>query len=326
MIILFDTNLTLKFINMQHSIKTLLAVLAIAVASTFTSCYSPIEEDAPEEPSSTTRSEVLIRHNVFNVSQSSYDDTRAALTDESAANLKAITVNIYDDQEEVAFSETQFRKDYASNPEEFGVIKTTLPEGIYSLVSVGYNSESTAATFVDSKHVTLPNKGLMDTWSAVENNISVSTAGSVSRDANLTLAVSRLELTSTDLPTSDASFVRLHLSAGSGVDFDPNSQNSINISSGGGMDITCTIANFINSEGKFHFERSFFIPTSPANITVSFEIRGPGENNVLRSFTIGSYEFKRGYVNHFSGPIFSAAGTFSFTATTDWTDNPVVNF
>ena len=323
MIILFDTNLTLKFINMQHSIKTLLAVLAIAVASTFTSCYSPIEEDAPEEPSSTTRSEVLIRHNVFDFQQGNYDATRAALSDASSAKILAISTYIYGDENTVAYSETQYRKDYTSNPEEFGVVKTALPAGTYSLVSVGYECDTAAAKFTSPEVVQLPTP-LIDAWSATES-FTLDEAGSKDVALDLKLAVTHAVITSTDFPTADATYVRIKFSKGHGRKFNPYTQASINTRSDGSFTATCTIANSLNSDGKFVFDRSFFIPTTPTDITVSYDILDANEA-VLRSYTIGEYPFKRSGINRFTGPVFEATGAFTFTATTNWEEYKDINF
>ena len=305
---------------MQHSIKTLLAVLAIAVASTFTSCYSPIEEDAPEEPSSTTRSEVLIRHNVFDFQQGNYDATRAALTDASSAKILAISTYIYDDESTVAYSETQYRKDYTSNPEEFGVVKTALPAGTYSLVSVGYESESTPATFTSPEVVQLP-APFIDAWSATES-FTLDEAGSKDVALDLKLAVTHVVITSTDYPTADAKYVVIHFSEGSAVKFNPYTHAA---GSSGEINAGCPLSKFLNSDGKFVFEGSFFIPTTPTDITVSYDILDANQA-VLRSYTIGEYPFKRSGINRFTGPVFEATGAFTFTATTNWEEYKDINF
>ena len=293
--------------------NTLLAVFAIAVASTFTSCFSPEEE--AEETSSATRSEVIISHNVFDFSQGNYEPTRADLTDESSDNIKAITTYIYGDNNEVAFSQTQFRKDFSSNPEDFGVFSTRLLAGNYQLVSVGYNSESSAATFVNPEKVTLP-APLMDTWS-VSQDFTVESAGSVNLHPDLKLAVAKIVLTSTDLPTADAVYVEICLPNCDGRVFNPISQAAINTEQDGNMHIQCTVANFLNTEGKFHFERSFFLPTTPVELAVTIKILD-SKFSVLRTYTIGTFPFKRGGINRFTGPVFKATGNFTFTATTNW--------
>lgn len=293
--------------------NTLLAVLAIAVASTFTSCFSPEEE--AKETSSATRSEVIISHNVFDFSQGNYEPTRADLTDESSDNIKAITTYIYGDNNEVAFSQTQFRKDFSSNPEDFGVFSTRLLAGNYQLVSVGYNSESSAATFVNPEKVTLP-APLMDTWS-VSQDFTVESAGSVNLHPDLKLAVAKIVLTSTDLPTEDAAYVEICLPNCDGLHFNPISQAAINTEQDGNMHIQCTVSNFLNTEGKFHFERSFFLPTTPVELVVTIKILD-SKFSVLRTYTIGTFPFKRGGINRFTGPVFKATGNFTFTATTNW--------
>ncbi len=302
--------------------NTLLAVLAIAVASTFTSCFSPEEE--AEETSSATRSEVIISHNVFDFSQGNYEPTRADLTDESSDNIKAITTYIYDGDYNVAFSQTQFRKDFSSNPGDFGVFSTRLLAGNYRLVSVGYNSESSAATFVSQDEVILP-APLIDTWS-VSQDFTVASAGSKNLNLDLKLAVARIALTSTDLPTEDAAYVEICLPNCDGQHFNPISQAAINTATDGNMHIQCTVANFLNTEGKFHFERSFFLPSTPVEMAVTFNILD-SQRSVIRSYTLdGTYSFRRGYTNRFTGPVFSGYGNVSFTATTNWQEGVYVEF
>jgi hypothetical protein len=309
---------------MNKEFKTLFAVLfAVIISVVFTSCYGPLSGEDAEEPESATRGEVIIRHQAFNFSQTDYD-TRAALSDESNAKLNAITISIYDASEKNVLTETQFRKDFTSNPEDFGVFKVKLSAGTYSLLSVGYDSESSAATFNNSEKVTLP-APFIDTWSVAVPSFEVKSAGSIKLvDADLKLAVTHVEFTSTDLPTEDAAFVRLNFSAGNGQIFDPNTQNAIAITSDK-LQVACTIANFVTAEGKFHFDKSFFIPASPTNVTLSFDILNASQK-ILRSYEIGTFEFKRGYINHFTGPVFTAAGDFAFTATTNWEDNENVEF
>ncbi len=302
--------------------KALLAVLAIAVASTLTSCYSA-EEDVPEEPSPTL-CEVTLRHNAFNFYQEDYGgETRAALTDESAAKLKALTVCIYENENTLVFNETQYRKDFTSNPGAFGIFTTDLPEGNYTLVSVGYESEDTPITLNSPSHVILP-KPFIDAWSATEA-ITASTAGSVNKNLDLVLAVTHIVLTSTDLPTEDAAYVRIHLSAGSGKEFDPYTRNSINTTTNGDIKIDCPVSILTNDDGYFVFDKSFLIPTTPTDINVSFDILD-SNSTVLRSYDLGSFSFKRGGINRFTGPIFSAVGNFSFTATTNWVENESKEF
>ena len=309
---------------MKQIQNKLYAVLfTVTISCIFTSCFSPISGDDIEETEAATRSEVIIRHQAFNFYQDDYG-TRAALSDESNANINAITTYIYDGDNEEAFSETQFRKDFTSNPEDFGVFSTKLPAGNYRLVSVGYNSESSSASFVAQDVVNLP-APLIDAWS-VSQEFTVASAGSVNLQPDLKLAVARIALTSTDLPTEDAVYVEICLPNCDGQKFNPITQAAINTATDGNMHIQCTVANFLNSEGKFQFERSFFLPSTPVEMAVTFKILD-SNRTAIRSYTLnGPYSFKRGGINRFAGPVFSAVGDFAFTATTNWEENENVSF
>ena len=262
--------------------------------------------------------QVSVHVSNFSVNTEDFPSTRAMQDVSDYANVKAITLALYDAIGNQAFKSTQIKADLPQGT-TFGDFSCTLPLGTYSVVALGYYyldgdnfslTSPTQASYSDRPRETF----------AACGNIVIDDAHGYELELELDRIVAQLTVNSTDGRPADITQIRTTYSAGSksfnpstGLATDNNGFSLINNpSTAAGATIKVTSFTFLTSDEQ------------TMNITLETI---DSDGNVVSSRTIQDVPFKRNRKTILTGPLYSApVSTSSFQLETAWLDDVTVQF
>ena len=262
--------------------------------------------------------QVSVHVSNFSVNTEDFPSTRAMQDVSDYANVKAITLALYDAIGNQAFKSTQIKADLPQGT-TFGDFSCTLPLGTYSVVALGYYyldgdnfslTSPTQASYSDRPRETF----------AACGNIVVNDAHGYELELELDRIVAMLTVISTDGRPADITQIRTTYSAGS---------KSFNPSTGLATDSNgfSLINNPSTVVGDTIMISSFTFLTSqeqPMDITLETI---DTEGNTVSTYTIPDVPLQQNHKTILRGPLFSApVSTPSFQLDAEWLNTIRVNF
>ena len=282
------------------------------------SCSS--ESDVTVSTPESGKALVNVRVDNFTIELEEFASTRGATRATSPladySNVKAITLAFYDGTEEV-YKATQLRAD-ATTYTTFGEFSTPLSIGSYTMVVLGYGSESEISLTSPTAAAYTSDKG-RETFVATQT-VNVTSTADLNLTAELSRVVTRLKLQSTDNMPTNVAKVNIQVSAG-GISFNPTT-GLATVNTGFTNEITAT-SGFGQSAS---FNTYFFLASDEQTVNVTITVLDASDN-VLFNKTLTSVPMKRNRCTIVTGKLFSSSATASaFTITADWLTDHVVEF
>lgn len=282
----------------------------------FTSCTSSNEPLVPQPVDATGTSKVTVRVSDFSVSMEEFA-TKSATPVVGYNGVKAITLAFYGSENYEQYKTTQLRAD-GSTYDTFGEFSCSLPIGTYTMVVMGYGSES-AITLTSPVSASYGEGKVRETFCMTQ---TVTVTGTTPLDLSVALnrQVSKLEVVSTDNLTSGVSQMRVTFGAG-GKSFSPATGLATS-DTGFSVDIVPTQA----VGTPLWMVAYLFLATDEETMDVTIQAFD-AEDNLLFTKVVEDVTFKRNRVTKLTGSVFTAsASAASFSVETDWLDPINVNF
>lgn len=282
------------------------------------SCSS--ESDVTVSAPESGKAMVNVRVDNFTIEQEEFASVRGATRATSAlaeyTNVKAITLAFYAGTEEV-YKATQLRAD-ATTFTTFGEFSTPLSIGSYTMVVLGYGSDSEITLTSPTAAAYTSDKG-RETFVATQT-VNVTSTADLNLTAELSRVVTRLRVRSTDDMPTNVAKVTIQVSAG-GISFNPTT---------GLATVNTGLTNEIAATSGFgrtaSFNTYFFLASDEQTVNVTITVFDASDN-VLFSKALTSVPMKRNRCTEVTGKLFSSSATASaFTVTTDWLTDHVVEF
>ena len=282
------------------------------------SCSS--ESDVTVSTQEAGKALVNVRVDNFSIEQEEFAPARGATRATSAladyTGVKAITLAFYSGTEEV-YKTTQLLADVTTYT-TFGVFSTPLSMGSYTMVVLGYGSESEISLTSPTAAAFTSDKG-RETFVAVKA-VNVTSTADLNLTAELSRVVTKLRVYSTDIQPTNVAKVNISVSAG-GLSFNPTT-GFATVNTGFTNEVTPT-----SSYGKrAAFNTFFFLASDQQTMNVTINVLD-ASSNVLFSKVVNDVPMKRNRCTVLSGKLFSTDATASgFTIDADWIDDYNVDF
>jgi hypothetical protein len=279
------------------------------------SCSGDCELNEKEVRESATVS-VFVRD--FSMSMEDFvpSGTRGSQSVAEYSGVKALTLAFYSGDTEV-FKTTQLRDD-GSTYTTFGEFSCSLPMGSYTMVVLGYGSESPITLTSPTSAAFTADKG-RETFVATQS-VNITSTGAVTLTAALERVVTKLKLLSTDIMPTDVAKVNISLAKG-GLSFNPTT-GFATVNTGHTNEITPT-TGFGQATA---FNTYFFLASDEQEINVTVNVLDAEEHSLFTK-VVENVPFKRNRQTVLRGKLFSAGvGASGFTIETDWLDDHTVDF
>ena len=289
--------------------------LMLGTVVTLSSC----SEEVMNPENETAYAPVCVQVNEFSVSMTDFPTTRAVKSAAEYADVKAITLALYDSQGTEVYNTTQLRDD-ASTYTTFGQFSFGLPVGNYTLVAVGRNHFSADVFTLTSPTEAAYTSNLpRETFCTTQ---SVTISGTTPLDLSITLnrINTMLIVRSTDLCPVDAAKLRTTYAEAS-KGFNPTTGLATD-------DDGFTIVNNMKTENNKTNNSSYaFLSTDEQSMDITLEVLDASDN-VLCTKSISDVPFKRNRATILEGQLFTPSSasnaTISFEA--GWLQNYTVTF
>ena len=282
------------------------------------SCSS--ESEVTVSAPSSGQAQVSVRIDNFTIEQEDFASARSATRATSPLagydGVKAITLAFYAGTDEV-YKATQLQAD-ATTYTTFGEFSTPLSIGTYTMVVLGYGSESEISLTSPTAAAYTADKG-RETFVATQT-VNVTSTADLNLTAELSRVITKLKVHSTDTQPTNVAKVNIQLSAG-GLSFNPTT-GLATVNSGFTNEVLPT-----SSIGKkAAFNTYFFLASDEQTVNVTITVLDASDN-VLFSKSLTGVPMKRNRCTEVTGKLFSSSATASaFTVTTDWLPDQVVEF
>ena len=260
---------------------------------------------------------VTVRVDGFSVSQEDFSGgatTRAAQAAGDYSGVKSLTLAFYASNGTEAYKVSQL-KGSLEEGETFGEFSLSLPMGSYTMVVLGHglNDGEPAVTLTGPTSATFGEYPARETF-AYTQAVNISNTDAVVLNATLSRIVSKLQVASSDVRTTDAYSVRMTFAAGS-KSFNPTTGLA---TSDTGFSNTVTISTAV---GNTTLSNSYlFLNTDEQTMNVTIETLD-ADGAVLFSKTVENVPFQRNRVTKLTGAMYtnsSVSGAFQLE--TAWID------
>lgn len=243
--------------------------------------------------------------------------SRAVQSAAEYTNVKAITLAFFHADGTVALQTTQLRAD-DSTYDTFGSFSVTLPYGDYTMMVMGYGSETPVV--INSMTDVAFSEDRVREMLTFTRSVSIRTE-TIDLSATLNRIVARLGVVSTDGRPANAPKVRLTVSKG-GKTFNPMTGLSLT-DTGFANEVELTSAVDAVSRTQAYL----FLASDEETMDVTIETLDTSDN-VLFSKTVTNVPFQRNRMTLLTGSMYSpsspTAGSFLFE--TSWLDDTNINF
>ncbi len=267
--------------------------------------------------SSDEYAQVSVRVNDFSLLVEDFPTTRAEQSVASYTGVKALTLAFYASNGSETYKTDQLRDD-ATTYTTFGEFSCNLPIGTYTMVVLGYGSE-TAITLTSPTEAAFDNDRVRETFAATQ---SVTVTSSTPLDLSVTLnrIMAKLNIVSTDGRSASVTKIRTTYAAG-GQSFNP-STGLATVNTGFSVDnnVSVAVGNVINI-GNY-----VFLASDEQDINITIQALNDNDD-VLFTKVIADVPFKRNRVTKLSGAIFTTEPSeLSINVENSWLNEATVNF
>lgn len=288
----------------------------VATVVTLSSCQDTEEVTnlvSGETPDTFTQ--VSVQVSPFDMSQSDFPATRAAVDPATYSDVGAMTLAFYEGTTKV-FEATQLKAD-ATTYDTFGSFNCRLPKGDYTMVVI-------ARDVMDGDVFTLTSPteaGYADRVRETFCKTQSVTVGSTNMSLSVTLTrvVARLGIKSTDTRPEGIGKIRITYAGGSrlfspttGLAFDDDGFSSSN-------EPKSAVGEKIGTANMA------FLATDEQVMDVTIEILGTGDE-ILFTHVVKNVPLQRNRTTYLQGPLFSTSFAGAFTLETDWLPTKTVDF
>ena len=261
--------------------------------------------------------QVSVRVNDFSLLVEDFPTTRAEQSVASYTGVKALTLAFYASNGSETYKTDQLRDD-ATTYTTFGEFSCNLPIGTYTMVVLGYGSE-TAITLTSPTEAAFDNDRVRETFAATQ---SVTVTSSTPLDLSVTLSriMAKLNIVSTDGRSASVTKIRTTYAAG-GQSFNP-STGLATVNTGFSVDnnVSVAVGNVINI-GNY-----VFLASDEQDINITIQALNDNDD-VLFTKVIADVPFKRNRVTKLSGAIFTTEPSeLSINVENSWLNEATVNF
>lgn len=266
-----------------------------------------------------TQVPVHVHVNDFAISTDQFPDTKAE-TAASYTGVKAITLAFYKSDGTEQYKVTQLRSDNTTYT-TFGEFTLSLPMGSYTMVVLGYglNTGEPAITLTSPTSATFGDYPARETFAATQA-VNITNTSAVDISATLSRIMSKLQVASSDVRTTNAASVKMTFSKG-GKAFNPTTGLA---TSNTGFSNAVSLSTDVGETSQS--SSYLFLATDEQTMDVTIETLD-ADNNVLFSKTVQDVPFKRNRITKLSGTLYTNSSVSgSFQLNTTWIDTHNVNF
>ncbi len=289
----------------------LMAALVLLTAS----CGQELETGNDVAVSEKT-AQVSVHVNDFSISQEDFAVTRAATAAADYTGVKSITLAFYETDGTPRYSVTQSRSNNTTYT-TFGEFSLSLPYGTYTMVVMGYGSDS--PVLLNSLTEAVFEEGRSRETFVYTQSVTVEDSTPLDLSATLSRIVSRLIVLSTDGRPANLSTIRFTFSKG-GMSFNPmtglattDTGFSVNTQTTKGVGETTNMT--VN----------FFLATDEETMDVTIETLD-ANNQVLFSKMVKDVQFKRNRITRLTGKMYSGDAITAISFNTDWLPESTLDF
>lgn len=266
-----------------------------------------------------TTGTVRVHINDFTVT---YDDfehpTRAAQDIAEYNNIKSIILAFYNGGTEV-YKETQLRDD-VSTYKTFGEFEFPLPMGVYTMVVLGYNKDVGDELVLSSPTQAEYTEGRIRETFVHTQEVNVNSTNPMDISATLNRIIAKLQVASTDGRASNATNVRMTMSAG-GKAFNPTT-GLATVNTGFSNIVGISVAAGSRSSSISYI----LLDTDEQTMDVTIETLD-ANGNTLFSKHVENVQFKRNRVTKLTGNMYTSESVgSSFQLETEWLPDHIHNF
>lgn len=261
--------------------------------------------------------QVSVRVNDFSLLVEDFPTTRAEQSVASYTGVKALTLAFYASNGSETFKTDQLRDDAATYT-TFGEFSCNLPIGTYTMVVLGYGSE-TAITLTSPTEAAFDNDRVRETFAATQS-VTVTSTTPVDLSVTLNRIMAKLNIVSTDGRSASVTKIRTTYAAG-GQSFNP-STGLATVNTGFSVDnnVSVAVGNVINI-GNY-----VFLASDEQDINITIQALNDNDD-VLFTKVIADVPFKRNRVTKLSGAIFTTEPSeLSINVENSWLNEATVNF
>lgn len=266
-----------------------------------------------------TQVPVHVHVNDFRITIDTFTDTKATKTAEEYDKLKASTLAFYDGSTE-AYKSTQI-KGSLEEGETFGEFSLSLPMGSYTMVVLGssLSDNEPAITLTSPISASFGDYPARETFAATQA-VNITNTSAVDISATLSRIMSKLQVASSDVRTTNAASVKMTFSKG-GKAFNPTTGLA---TSNTGFSNAVSLSTDVGEASQS--SSYLFLATDDQTMDVTIETLD-ADNNVLFSKTVQDVPFKRNRITKLSGTLYTNSSVSgSFQLNTTWIDTHNVNF
>lgn len=267
--------------------------------------------------SSDEYAQVSVRVNDFSLLVEDFPTTRAEQSVASYTGVKALTLAFYASNGSETYKTDQLRDD-ATTYTTFGEFSCNLPIGTYTMVVLGYGSE-TAITLTSPTEAAFDNDRVRETFAATQS-VTVTSTTPVDLSVTLNRIMAKLNIVSTDGRSASVTKIRTTYAAG-GQSFNP-STGLATVNTGFSVDnnISQAVGNAIN------IANYVFLASDEQDINITIQALNE-DDDVLFTKVIADVPFKRNRVTKLSGAIFTTEPSeLSINVENSWLNEATVNF
>lgn len=267
--------------------------------------------------SSDEYAQVSVRVNDFSLLVEDFPTTRAEQSVASYTGVKALTLAFYASNGSETYKTDQLRDD-ATTYTTFGEFSCNLPIGTYTMVVLGYGSE-TAITLTSPTEAAFDNDRVRETFAATQS-VTVTSTTPVDLSVTLNRIMAKLNIVSTDGRSASVTKIRTTYAAG-GQSFNP-STGLATVNTGFSVDnnISQAVGNAIN------IANYVFLASDEQDINITIQALNDNDD-VLFTKVIADVPFKRNRVTKLSGAIFTTEPSeLSINVENSWLNEATVNF
>jgi hypothetical protein len=267
--------------------------------------------------SSDEYAQVSVRVNDFSLLVEDFPTTRAEQSVASYTGVKALTLAFYASNGSETYKTDQLRDD-ATTYTTFGEFSCNLPIGTYTMVVLGYGSE-TAITLTSPTEAAFDNDRVRETFAATQS-VTVTSSTPVDLSVTLNRIMAKLNIVSTDGRSASVTKIRTTYAAG-GQSFNP-STGLATVNTGFSVDnnVSVAVGNVINI-GNY-----VFLASDEQDINITIQALNDNDD-VLFTKVIADVPFKRNRVTKLSGAIFTTEPSeLSINVENSWLNEATVNF
>ena len=265
---------------------------------------------------SCSKTETLVPVNVhvndFLITIDTFSDTKAT-SPSNYSDITALTLAFYSGDAEVCkLTQTKGSTGY-------GTFSLALPMGSYTMVALGYyNMESSPLTLTSPTEASYTGLHALETFACTQA-VNITSTSDVNIEATLDRICSQLQVISTDGKSSNASKVKVTLSAGS-KSFNPTTGLALDDD---GFENTVGISAAVGASST---SKTFlFLSSAEETMDVTIDVLDADGVSISHK-VVQDVPFRRNRLTRLTGSVYSADAGASFQLNTEWLTETTVNF